>query len=146
MRAPPQNWLIPHSFPGPGEIQGDFHGSCVCVKVVFIRAYMRILPKKGPMRMHTVYQVALSATLIIELLLGGVLFPRAATPATYYVDTTGNDATPRTQAKPFRTIRQGLSMLQANDTLYLRGGTYTENISSNKQTIPAGTSWSNAVT
>jgi parallel beta-helix repeat protein len=96
--------------------------------------------------MHTVYQVALSATLIIELLLGGVLFPRAATAATYYVDTTGNDANPGTQAKPFRTIRQGLSMLQANDTLYLRGGTYTENISSNKQTIPAGTSWSNAVT
>lgn len=98
------------------------------------------------MRMHTVYQVALSATLIIELLLGGVLFPRAATADTYYVATNGDDASPGTQERPFRTIKKGLSALQSSDTLYLRGGTYAESISNYNQTLPAGTSWDSAVT
>lgn len=106
------------------------------------------LPKKGPrrMRIHTVRQLALSAMLITVLFTGGVLHPRAATAATYYVATTGNDANPGTQAQPFQTIGKGLRVLTAGDTLYLRDGTYTEEIDSNKQRIPTGTSWSNAVT
>jgi parallel beta-helix repeat protein len=96
--------------------------------------------------MHTVYQVALSATLIIELLLGGLLFPRAATADTYYVATNGDDANPGTQEKPFRTVQKGLSALQSSDTLFLREGTYAESISNYNQTLPAGTSWDSAVT
>jgi hypothetical protein len=80
------------------------------------------------------------------LLLGGVLSPRAATAATYYVATTGNDNNAGTQAKPFRTIRKGLSILQAGDTLQLRGGIYYEGINSQQQTIRSGNSWSNPVT
>src|SRR5438067_6632914 len=98
------------------------------------------------MRMNIVYQFALSATICTLLLTGSILHPHTATAATYYVATTGNDADSGKKEEPFRTIRKGLSVLRASDTLYLRGGTYAESISNYKQTIPAGTSWSNAVT
>ena len=64
--------------------------------------------------------------------------------ATYYVATTGNDGSPGTLNQPFRTIAKGLSLLRAGDQLYIRAGTYSESIDSNKQTIPTGTSWSDA--
>jgi hypothetical protein len=97
--------------------------------------------------MHTVYQFALSVTIIAGLLLGGVLSPQAVTAATYYVATTGNDDNAGTQARPFRTIRKGLTTLRAGDTLYLRGGRYNEGIkNTSKQTIPSGNSWANPVT
>ncbi len=60
--------------------------------------------------------------------------------------TNGSDSNPGTQSAPFGTIRKGLATIHAGDTLYLRGGTYNEAISSNNQTIPTGTSWSNPVT
>ena len=44
--------------------------------------------------------------------------------ATYYVATNGSDSNPGTQSQPFQTVQKGLSVLQAGDTLYLRGGTY----------------------
>jgi hypothetical protein len=84
--------------------------------------------------------------IITVLLTCDILHVRAATAATYYVATTGNDANPGSQAQPFQTIRKGLSVLKAGDTLYLRGGTYREGINYNSQTIPSGTSWNNAVT
>src|SRR2546428_9686097 len=93
---------------------------------------------------QAVRQLMLSTTIIAGLFLSGVLHVRAATAATYYVATTGNDANPGTPVRPFRTIRKGLSILRAGDTLYLRGGTYAETIDSNKQTIPHATSWSDA--
>ncbi len=96
--------------------------------------------------MHTVYQLALSTTMITGLLLGGVLSPRTATAATYYVATDGNDANRGTEERPFQTIKKGLSVLGAGDTLYLRGGTYNEGIDSQNQTISSGTSWSDPVT
>ena len=94
---------------------------------------------------QTVRPLALSIMLTM-LLTEGVLSSRVATAATYYVATAGNNANSGTQAQPFRTIAKGLTVLQAGDTLYLRGGPYTENIDSNEQTIPSGTSWSNAIT
>jgi hypothetical protein len=97
--------------------------------------------------MHTVYQLALSVTIITGLLLSGVLSPRAVMAATYYVATTGNDANAGTQASPFRTIKKGLSVLRPADTLYLRGGRYNEGIlNTTKQLIPSGTSWATPVT
>jgi parallel beta-helix repeat protein len=98
------------------------------------------------MRMPTVRQLVLSATMITGLLLGGILSPRAATAATYYVATDGNDADQGTESRPFGTIKKGLSVMQAGDTLYLRDGTYNEGIDSQNQTIPSGTSWSTPVT
>jgi len=64
--------------------------------------------------------------------------------ATYYVATNGSDSGSGTQAQPFRSIAKGLSAMAAGDTLYIRGGTYNEKINSNAQTIPVGTSWTNA--
>src|SRR5712692_3919453 len=89
--------------------------------------------------------LALSTT-ITTLLLTGLLHPDAASAAMYYSASNGNDANPGTQTQPFRTIKKGLSVLRAGDTLYLRGGTYAEAIDSSAQTIPAGTSWATPVT
>jgi hypothetical protein len=95
------------------------------------------------MEMYPVRLLALSSIMCSVLLTGGVLSPLAATAATYYVATTGNDINPGSQAQPFKTIRKGLIVLRTGDTLYLRGGTYVENINS---PIQGGTSWSNATT
>jgi hypothetical protein len=50
----------------------------------------------------------------------------------YYVATSGNDAvsctTARNIATPKRTINHALTCLRAGDTLYIRGGTYNEQI------------------
>ena len=43
----------------------------------------------------------------------------------YYVATTGNDSNAGTIAEPFATWEKGASVLTAGDTLYIRGGTYT---------------------
>jgi hypothetical protein len=107
-----------------------------------------IYTKGDTMRMgrYTVRQLVLSTTLCTGLVLGSLLSPQAATAATYYVATNGSDANPGIQAQPFQTIKKGLSVLHAGDTLYLRGGTYNERIDSDTQTIPSGTAWNNAVT
>ncbi|MBK7862718.1 MAG: DUF1565 domain-containing protein [Archangiaceae bacterium] len=46
-----------------------------------------------------------------------------------YVATTGSDSAPGTQAQPFRTVDKGLSSVAPGQTLYIRGGTYVENVS-----------------
>jgi len=89
--------------------------------------------------------LALSSIMLLVLLTGAIWSPRAATAATYYVATTGNDANPGTQAQPFRTIQKGLAVVRAGDTLYLRGGTY-DGFNAQNQTIPSGTSWENPIT
>lgn len=48
--------------------------------------------------------------------------------ATYYVATTGNDANPGTLNQPFKSFKKGIGLLQPGDTLYIRGGLYTEQI------------------
>ena len=52
--------------------------------------------------MHTVWQLALATTLFTVFLTGGVLSPRVATAATYYVATTGSDANPGSSPNPSR--------------------------------------------
>lgn len=100
------------------------------------------------MGMHTGYQRALLVILFTVFVTGGVLSPRAATAATYYVATTGSDTNPGSQSQPFQTIDKGVSVLRAGDTLYLRGGTYTNQPIGNPSSVPvpSGTSWSLAVT
>jgi parallel beta-helix repeat protein len=55
-----------------------------------------------------------------------------AEAATYYVATNGNDAyvctTAQTVSTPKRTIKSGVACLKPGDKLYIRGGTYTEQI------------------
>jgi hypothetical protein len=48
--------------------------------------------------------------------------------ATYYVAMTGNDSGPGTISQPFRTVARGVNSLSAGDTLYIRSGTWTEQI------------------
>ena len=47
----------------------------------------------------------------------------------YYVSMTGRNTDPGTLEKPWRTIAMANSVLKAGDTVYIRGGTYTETIS-----------------
>lgn len=61
---------------------------------------------------------------------------------TYYVSTDGSDSNPGTEAQPFHTISKGISVLGPGDTLYVKSGTYAENLSS----FPSGTSWDAPVT
>ncbi|SLM49962.1 protein of unknown function [Nitrospira japonica] len=82
--------------------------------------------------------------------LGVTLFAGTiAEAATYYVATNGSDsrtcgvATNASNAK--RTIGSAVGCLMPGDTLYIAGGTYVERLDSNSMTIPAGTSWTQAV-
>lgn len=48
--------------------------------------------------------------------------------ATYYVEKTGSDSNNGSESQPFRTIASGVNSLNAGDTLYIRSGTWTEQI------------------
>jgi hypothetical protein len=48
--------------------------------------------------------------------------------ATYYVAGAGADRNPGTLPAPWKTLRRALPALRAGDTLYVRGGTYVENL------------------
>lgn len=88
--------------------------------------------------------LTLCVSILMVAIMGSLWSPSAATAATYYVATTGSDSNPGTQSQPFRTISKGVSVVAAEDTLYIRGGTYSEGIDSRRMTIPSGTSWTNA--
>src|SRR5205823_870147 len=61
---------------------------------------------------------------------------------TYYVATNGSDSNAGTINQPFQTIRTGLSRLHPGDTLYIRGGTYSESIAGGRDVnYPSGTSF-----
>ena len=45
--------------------------------------------------------------------------------ADFYVATTGNDASPGTLAQPFASISQAQAAASPGDTIYIRGGTYS---------------------
>lgn len=51
-----------------------------------------------------------------------------AGPGEYYVAPWGDDAGPGTIESPWATVEKGLISLEAGDTLYLRAGTYVEQI------------------
>jgi uncharacterized protein YjdB len=56
----------------------------------------------------------------------------ASSPVTanaFYVATTGSDSNPGTLTSPWKTIQHAASTVQAGDTVYIRGGTYTESVS-----------------
>ncbi len=48
-----------------------------------------------------------------------------------YVATDGNDTNPGTMEKPLRTIQKAADLAKAGDTVYVRGGTYSEKITVN---------------
>src|SRR5688500_17671991 len=54
--------------------------------------------------------------------------PRASEPA-YFVDATrGSDSNDGAEASPWKTVTRAFDSLKAGDTVYLRGGTYYENL------------------
>jgi parallel beta-helix repeat protein len=97
------------------------------------------------MRIHIVCQLAVVVVLTTVFCLGSIVSPSVANATVYYVTTDGNDANPGGNSQPFRTIKQGVSVLKPGDTLYIRQGTYNEAINPAVMHIPSGTSWSNAV-
>jgi hypothetical protein len=46
----------------------------------------------------------------------------------YYVATTGSDSNPGTESQPWRSIQKAANTLVAGDTVYIRGGTYNEQL------------------
>ncbi|MHC4359863.1 MAG: CBM96 family carbohydrate-binding protein [Planctomycetota bacterium] len=50
------------------------------------------------------------------------------TGTNYYVATNGDNSNAGTIGAPFATIQKGVDMLSAGDTLYIRGGTYHEEV------------------
>jgi hypothetical protein len=57
--------------------------------------------------------------------LGWSLMAGAAHASTYYVATNGNDNGPGTLAQPFASIAKAQQAANSGDTVYIRGGTYT---------------------
>src|SRR5262249_46951925 len=51
---------------------------------------------------------------------------RAASATDYYVATTGSDSAAGTMAAPFRTVRKAAGLTMPGDTVFIRGGNYTE--------------------
>lgn len=50
---------------------------------------------------------------------------KASASNIYYVSTNGNDSNQGTISSPFRTIKKGMMNLRQGDTLFIRGGTYS---------------------
>ncbi|WP_438348663.1 choice-of-anchor Q domain-containing protein [Paenibacillus sp. FA6] len=53
----------------------------------------------------------------------------AAEPGIYYVSTAGDDNNPGTLTSPWRTIQKAANTLLPGNTVYVRGGTYSEYVS-----------------
>ena len=47
---------------------------------------------------------------------------------TYYVAKTGSDSNPGTEAQPWLTIQKAANTMVAGDTVYIKQGTYTEQV------------------
>jgi hypothetical protein len=62
--------------------------------------------------------------------------PVVHTPLTYYVYPFGSDSNSGTLASPFATLSYSCKLLTPGDTLYMRGGTYSEQL---LDKIPGGT-------
>ena len=54
-----------------------------------------------------------------------IALSKIATPATYYISTTGNDGNAGTLASPWLTWNYGILQLNTGDTLFVRAGVYT---------------------
>jgi len=101
-----------------------------------------------------VCQFAFSVMLTAVLCMGSVLRPSVVNATVYYVATTGNNnnscSTAQNISTPKRNIAGasgGFSCLTPGDTLYIRQGTYTDQIDPAYNTIPiGGPSWANAIT
>jgi hypothetical protein len=80
------------------------------------------------------YRIPFLVIILVGLLASAALTVMAASPrvqmsgATYYVATNGNDSNPGTESQPWRTIQRAADTLVAGDTVYIRAGTYNEQV------------------
>lgn len=75
---------------------------------------------------HKVFlQVFLLSTLWLTALTTSAA---SASGTTYYVAPNGNDSNPGTEANPWLTIQRAADTLQAGDTVYIKAGTYNEQV------------------
>lgn len=56
---------------------------------------------------------------------------RVSAASAYYVSPSGSDSNPGTLAQPWQHINYAVSRLSPGDTLYVRGGTYSEKVTIN---------------
>ena len=66
--------------------------------------------------------------LIGSLVLLLMFLPCRATSKSYYVSADGDDNNPGTEASPKRSIQSAISLLGVGDTLWIRGGSYHEEV------------------
>lgn len=64
-------------------------------------------------------------TLSLLLVLLGSMDAQAAT---YYVSLSGSDSNPGTQSQPFKSFAKAVTPLRPGDTLYIRGGLWTQQL------------------
>lgn len=57
-----------------------------------------------------------------------LLGPITTQAATYYVSLSGSDSNPGTLSQPFRTFLRAVKPLHPGDTLYIRGGVWTQRL------------------
>jgi len=57
-----------------------------------------------------------------------ILYPVASFGTTYYVSKSGNNTNPGTPSQPWATIQKAASTMVAGDTVYVRAGTYYEQV------------------
>ncbi len=71
------------------------------------------------------HYLPLPALCLCALSLVGLVAPRSAAAATYYVSPSGSDSSIGTQAAPFLTIQNGINTAVSGDTVIVENGTYT---------------------
>lgn len=93
------------------------------------------------LRSKTLFGLAICIVSVLSLVAGAAThlsWPSAAqagpNPAAlsagsaYYVSPTGNDSNPGSEAQPFRTIGRAAAMAQPGSTVYIKAGTYREQV------------------
>lgn len=78
-------------------------------------------------KIHKIISAALSVLICLTSLPFGVLADGGNQPREWFVSVDGSDTSGTgTKSNPFKTLQKGADMLEAGDTLYIRGGVYDE--------------------